>query len=84
MTRAEIVRSHSDEISLYPDVDLVYSYKVAGEIFIGTYKRGFWFSESAKAFGERLLTDGSLLIRYRSKAPEESSVHRGDQSVAVG
>jgi hypothetical protein len=83
VTRAELLHSHNDESSLYPNVHFVYSYKIAGEPFTGTYTRGFWFSASAKEFHYRFLLAGYLLIRYRPNAPQESYIHRGDQRVVV-
>ena len=58
--------------AVYPRTTLEYSYLVNGEEYIGTYERGFWYSDSAYEFTKRFHAGMKVAVRYCAEQPSRS------------
>jgi Protein of unknown function (DUF3592) len=81
---ATIRSAQSGEHTMYPYTEISYTYKVKFERYKGTYKRGFWYSDSAQDFARAFVPSESLMIRVDPSSPHKSQVFEEDQSWYVG
>ncbi|SNT27399.1 Protein of unknown function [Granulicella rosea] len=79
---ATVEKSCKDE-SAYPFVDLTYAYTNGEERHTGTYRKGFWYRSSARAFAKSFFPGMPLAIRYNPADPAESFLREGDQRPAL-
>ena len=65
----------------YPLAEVTYSYIVNGSSYSGVYRKGFWYTDSAVRFADRLTAQTELVVRYRLGSPTESFLRKDDQSL---
>jgi hypothetical protein len=78
-TAAGAVVQSSSTGSFYPRVELLYSFTVEGESYVGTCNRGFFLRSSANDYSHRFAKGTGLVIRYKPGAPLDSFVCAADQ-----
>ncbi len=62
-----------------PRVEIVYSYRVKGELYTGIYEESFLSSDSAEGYIERFGEGRSIVVRVKPDNPEVSVVCERDQ-----
>lgn len=62
-----------------PNAEIVYSYRVDGELYTGIHEEPFLMSDSSTAYVERFGEGRNLMVRVRPGNPEVSIVCEADQ-----
>jgi hypothetical protein len=61
-------------------VEVVYSYRLNGELYPGIHEEPFLLADSLAEYLERFGAGRSLVVRVKANAPEVSVVREGDQN----
>lgn len=64
-----------------PTVEIVYSYRVEGELYTGLHEEPFLLADSLTDFVGRCSKGQSFLVRYKPGKPEISAVRQQDQAM---
>lgn len=65
--------------SFYPAAEMTYFYSVNGQPRAGSYRRAFFFHNSAKEYTKRFIPKYNVTIRYSKDDPSRSFVSMHDQ-----
>lgn len=72
------------ENGMYPYAKVNYAYGVNGESYFGSYRRGFFYRDSARFFARNIPSSTVITIRYRSDKPDVSRLRAADQASQWG
>ncbi len=67
-----------------PSVEIVYSYRIEGELYTGIHEKPFLSTDAVKDYVERFGVGRSIIVRVKPSSPEVSVVCEGDQGVLIG
>jgi len=62
-----------------PAVEIVYSYRVQGELYTGIHEESFLLTDSVLDYVDRFGEGKNLIVRVKPENPEVSSVREHDQ-----
>jgi Protein of unknown function (DUF3592) len=62
-----------------PTVEIVYSYRLKGELYTGIHEEPFLLTDSLTDYVERFGEGNSVVVRVKPGNPETSVVREGDQ-----
>jgi hypothetical protein len=65
--------------SFYPLVELLYSFTVEGDGYVGTCNRGFFLRSSANDYSRRFAQGTGIVVRFKRGNPSKTFVCGGDQ-----
>jgi Protein of unknown function (DUF3592) len=66
-----------------PRVEIVYSYRVKGELYTGLHEEPFMSTDSVTEYIERFAEGRSVVVRVKPASPEVSVVREDDQGVVT-
>jgi hypothetical protein len=76
-----VVSSVQIDQGMYPFVKIRYKYRVRDSRHAGSYLNGFWYSGSARDFGNGFRGGDRIRIRYSLQDPAKSYILMNDQTV---